>query len=312
MSQKAAFVNIYKCLIHCQLVFDRRPSNSYSTLVTMGGMGKGITVRTDIFLNRENLNCWINMLNIQEKEVENEDLELKFVKNKEKTSGEKRKAEDGEEEEGIENGKNTFYNRSIRLKMSNKEVGDDGAEKTAFGRCVEKEPKIDSNNIRYSNHMKDNVQSYCQICKVPQNFSKMRSHTKAKHRISITDYKKKYGELIDNIVETVYHKCGICKKAILLDGDILATHARLHRISHKAYSDKYITLRKQEDKKCIQKMTESRNQTQTEADHTDEADENSPSPDIIKCSVDRYKDLSGHALADKLLAELDVLLKRYA
>ena len=275
-------------------------------------MGKGLTVRTDIFLNRENLNSWNNMLNIQEKEVETEHLELKFVKNKEKTSGEKRKAEDGEKQEGIDDGKNMLNKRNIHLKMSNKQAKDDSVERTALRRCVEKEPEIESDNIRYSNHMKDNVQSYCQICKVPQDFSIMRSHTKSKHSISITDYKKKYGELIDNIVETVYHKCGICKTAILLDGDILATHARLHKISHKAYSDKYITLRKQEDKKCIQKMNESSNQTKKGADHTDEADETSPSPDIIKCSVDRYQDLSGHALADKLLADLDVLLKRYA
>ena len=140
----------------------------------------------------------------------------------------------------------------------------------------------------------------------------MRSHTKSKHSIGITDYKQKYGELIDNIVETIYHKCGICNTAILLDGDILATHARLHRISHKAYSDKYITLRKQEDKKPTQKMTDSKNTTPKGAGNADEADETRQSPEIINCSVDRYKDLSGHALADKLLADLDALLKRYA
>ena len=252
------------------------------------------------------------MLNIQEKELNHEDLDLKTVKNKGKTSGEKRKAEEAEKEEGIENGKDTFNNRSTRLKVLNKQGEDDSATITALGRCVDKEPKIDSNNTQFSNHMKDNVQSYCQICKVPQDFSKMRSHTKSKHSIGITDYKRKYGELSDNIVERVYHKCGICNTAILLDGDILATHARLHRILHKTYLDKYITLRKQEDKKCIKKLTASRNQTAKEIDHTNEADEASPYVELISCSVDSYKDLSGHALADKLLADLDALLKMYA
>ena len=272
----------------------------------------GIKVRTDIFLSRENKNSWINMVNIHEKEVDNEYLELKLVKNRGKTGGEKRKAEEDEKEEGIKNGRDTFNKRNIRLKLSNKQGEHDSVERTAFRRCVETEPKKDAIKIRYSNNMKDNVQSYCQICKIPQNFSKMRSHTKSKHSIGITEYKKKYGELTDNIAETVYHKCGICNKAILLDGDILATHARLHRISHKAYSDKYITLRKQEDKKCKQKLTDSINQTQNKADPTDEASETSPSPDITNCPVDSYKDLSGHALADKLLADLDALLERYA
>ena len=272
----------------------------------------GIKVRTDIFIGKENKNWWINILNIQEKEVNNEDLELKTASNKGKSSVEKRKAEEAEKEEGIENGKDTFKDRSIRLKMSNNQVEDDTAERTRLGRCVGIEPKIDSKNTLYSNNMKDNVQSYCQICKLPQNFSKMRSHTKSKHGMGITDYKKRYGELIDNIVETVYHKCGICNTAILLDGDILATHARLHRISHKAYSDKYITLKKQEDNKCIQKLTASRNQTPKEANPTDKVAPTCPSQGIISCSVESYKDLSGHVLADKLLADLDTLLKMYA
>ena len=202
--------------MYCQLVFDRRPSSSYSTLVSMGGMGKCINVRTDLFLSVENTNSWINMLNIQENEVDKEALELKIVKSKGKISGEKRKAEDGEKEggtdgenkEGIEKEKDTFNNRSIRQKMPMKQGEDDCAEIISMSRCVEREPKTYYNSTLYSNHMKDNVQSYCQICKVPQDFSKMRSHTKSKHNIGITEYKKKYGELIDNIVETVYHKCG--------------------------------------------------------------------------------------------------------
>ena len=79
------------------------------------------------------------------------------------------------------------------------------------------------------------------------------------------DYKKN-GERINNIVETAYHKCGLCHSAILLDGDMLATHARLHRLSHKDYSSKYTTLRKQEDKKYMQNLTKPINQTQKEPD----------------------------------------------
>ena len=296
--------------MYCQFVFEQRRSTNYSTLLFSEAMGMGIRVRTDIFLNREN--NWNNMLNIQEKEGNKEDLELDLVKTKRKTCGEKRKAEDAEKEDGEENGNDTFKNRCIGLNRSSKQGKDKGGERLTLGNCVDKQLRSDFNKIRYSNHMKDNVQSKCQICKIPQDFSKMRSHTKSKHNLGITDYKKKYGELIDHIVETVYHKCGICKTALLLDGDILSTHARLHKILHKAYSNKYITLRKQEDKQCLTKLSDPINQTPKEAEHSDEADETSPSPEIINCSDDRYKVLSGHALADKLLADLDALLKRYA
>ena len=306
----AAFDFFLTSPIYCQFVLEERPVNNYSTFLILGARGMGLTVRTDIFINREN--NWNNTLNIQEKEGNNADFVLNFVKTKRKASGEKRKAEEAKKEEGIDNGNYLFKNRSIGLNMSSKQNKDNSSERRTLDRCVDKKPRVDFNTIRYSNHMKDNVQSNCQICKIPQDFCKMRSHTKSKHNIAITDYKKKYGEIIDNIVETVYHKCGICKRAILLDGDILATHARLHRISHKAYSDKYITLRKQEDKQCLKKLIDPINQTPKEAEHTYEVDETSPSPEVIDCSVDIYKVLSGQALADKLLADLDALLKRYS
>ena len=117
---------------------------------------------------------------------------------------------------------------------------------------------INNDNIRYSNNMKDTVMTICQICRVRQNFTKMRSHTKSLHGVSITDYKKQYGQLIDHIVEFIYHKCGICSKALLLDGDTLAVHAKTHGITHKMYSEKFITLRTQEGKNHIRNIQVSR------------------------------------------------------
>ena len=98
--------------------------------------------------------------------------------------------------------------------------------------------------IKFSNNTKDTVQTICQICTNAMSFTNMRSHTKNVHKTSITDYKKKHGQLIDHIVELVYHKCGVCEKAILLDGDTIAPHAKRHGMSHRDYSAKYMILSK--------------------------------------------------------------------
>ena len=98
--------------------------------------------------------------------------------------------------------------------------------------------------VKFSNYTKDIVQTVCQICKNGFSFTNMRSHTKSVHKITITEYKKKYGQLMDHIVEPVYHKCGICDKAILLDIDRIAPHAGSHGMSHKEYSAKYLILTK--------------------------------------------------------------------
>ena len=128
---------------------------------------------------------------------------------------------------------------------------------------INKVKTIESTNlksIKFSNHTKDSVQTVCQICKNAMSFTNMRSHTKSVHKTSITDYKKKHGQLIDHIVDLVYHKCGICDKAILLDGDNIAPHAKSHGMSHRVYSAKYMTLNKgttntKEAKKTIKPIT---------------------------------------------------------
>ena len=98
--------------------------------------------------------------------------------------------------------------------------------------------------VKLSNNMKDSVKTICQICSNQISFVGMRSHTKSAHNMGITDYKLQHGELIENIVEEIYHKCGICSEKILFHGDAIAPHAKKHKISHKDYNNRFITLRK--------------------------------------------------------------------
>ena len=245
------------------------------------------------------MHIWKTVDNIQEKELiyAKDNSELKTEKVGEK-SGKKRKEREGEKVEDMQR-----ENRTLNARLED-------AKQRKSEELTKAVNKADLRSTRYSNHMKDNVQSYCQICKVPQTFTKMRSHTKSRHGISITDYKKQYGLLVENIVEAIYHKCGICNKGILLDGDTLATHARFHGVTHKAYSEKYITLRTQDDKNTVVKMAISGVHTK-EVFKTKVADVVKEYKEEDQSPVERYKDLTVQGLADILLEELDTLMKSY-
>ena len=62
----------------------------------------------------------------------------------------------------------------------------------------------------------------------------------------ITEYKKKYNQEYFDIVEKVFHKCGLCQLPILLDSDMVASHLHsnkaTHNMSHKEYNLKYMVL----------------------------------------------------------------------
>ena len=47
----------------------------------------------------------------------------------------------------------------------------------------------------------------------------------------------------DNLVEAIYHKCKLCSEKFLLSADAIAKHARLHRITHREFSSRFIVLR---------------------------------------------------------------------
>ena len=111
------------------------------------------------------------------------------------------------------------------------------------------------NSVRFSNHTKDTVQAVCQLCQEHFYFVNMRAHTRKAHQLSISDYKAKYGALKDHIVEEIYHECGICSKALLLDSDSMAPHVKSHGLTHKEYSAMYMTLRQHKSKWSPKKAT---------------------------------------------------------
>ena len=97
--------------------------------------------------------------------------------------------------------------------------------------------------VRLSNNIKDAVKTVCQVCKTDVPFDKMRGHTKREHDMGISEYKLAFGELEDKLVEAVFHKCKLCSDKFLLSADAIAKHARLHKITHREFSSRFIVLR---------------------------------------------------------------------
>ena len=102
----------------------------------------------------------------------------------------------------------------------------------------------DVREIRFSNNTRDACKAMCLICKRPVFLTTMRTHTRARHNLTIEEYRQEYGDHRDKIIEKVYHKCGICLAIILLDSDDVAKHLRRHHsITHRRYNEEYMATR---------------------------------------------------------------------
>jgi len=92
-----------------------------------------------------------------------------------------------------------------------------------------------------SNDFADYALVECKICLIHTPMTRLRSHTKSVHKVTITEYKAQFGpDLIP--IETIYHRCGICSELVLLDSDHIAVHLKKpgHYITHKNYNDGYM------------------------------------------------------------------------
>ena len=68
----------------------------------------------------------------------------------------------------------------------------------------------------------------------------MRFHTSRTHSMPIKTYKEKYGNHRQQMVKEVYHKCGVCRKDMLLDSDDIKNHLYRHGLSQKLYNSKFL------------------------------------------------------------------------
>ena len=105
-------------------------------------------------------------------------------------------------------------------------------------------------NAKKSSSTKEAVESACKICGSHIKVTAMRNHTKAAHKMTITEYKEKYSQKeYYDLVEIVLHECGICGEYLLLDSDYVAKHlksygnAKTHNITHYNYNAQYMKLK---------------------------------------------------------------------
>ena len=118
----------------------------------------------------------------------------------------------------------------------------------------------DEDGYLISNDLADYMLVECQICNLQKPMTQLRSHTKAAHGITITEYKAQFGSDLEP-VEPVYHRCSICSQIIFLDSDAVAVHLKSGghpRITHKDYNDtfmvdtrssrQYVTSQEKEDR----------------------------------------------------------------
>ena len=97
---------------------------------------------------------------------------------------------------------------------------------------------------RFSNDLADVCQTSCKICEKTMSVQRMRAHTKSEHQMVITEYRAKFNQNFFDLVEKIFHRCGICSEALLLDSDVISSHLNnnknSHRMTHKAYNETFM------------------------------------------------------------------------
>jgi len=166
------------------------------------------------------------------------------------------KRKKGTEDESFETGANipSTRRRSSRLSLQDKKETLGSIEwmtpekekrkfvpKRRVSRNLIDAEDLDGSQIKLSNDMADACKTHCKLCNDEVKLVAMRGHTKSKHKMTITEYKSKFGVEFE-IIEKIHHECGICKKIILLCSDTVAVHLKTpgHGITHKNYNEKYM------------------------------------------------------------------------
>jgi hypothetical protein len=117
----------------------------------------------------------------------------------------------------------------------------------------------------YSNNMSEACKTICKVCQAQVSLTGMRNHTRNNHKMTIHEYKEKYGNPKDQIVKMVYHKCGLCQADVLFNSDNIQNHVvRKHQYSLKEYNAEFIKTSPGRKMKKERKITPEENCVNTE------------------------------------------------
>ena len=92
---------------------------------------------------------------------------------------------------------------------------------------------------RFSNDISEAVQTTCAICQTAISLTDMQIHTRKSHNMSMTEYTGEYGQM--EIVDLVYHKCGLCSFVMIMDRKTIMNHVRKHGFTFSNYGIAFIT-----------------------------------------------------------------------
>ena len=93
---------------------------------------------------------------------------------------------------------------------------------------------------QFSNSMGDCCTHLCRLCGKSVTVTGMRNHTRTSHGIAIGAYTAQFGNYREKMEKVMWHKCGLCAKVFLLDGDEIHKHCNSHRIMMAEYTKMFI------------------------------------------------------------------------
>ena len=100
--------------------------------------------------------------------------------------------------------------------------------------------EIPESERQFSNSMGDCCTHLCRICGKSVTVTGMRNHTRTSHGIPIHAYASQFGNYREQLEKVMWHRCGLCAKVFLLDGDEIHKHCNSHRILQSEYTKKFI------------------------------------------------------------------------
>ena len=91
-----------------------------------------------------------------------------------------------------------------------------------------------------SNNIAECCTHLCRICGKSVTVKGMRNHTRTFHGFPISTYTAQFGNYREKLEKATWHKCGLCAKVFLLDGDEIHKHCNSHRIMMAEYTKMFI------------------------------------------------------------------------
>ena len=107
-------------------------------------------------------------------------------------------------------------------------------------------------SVLYSNNLKNSVKTFCCECNKVVTLTGLKEHILSHNKMTVKDYKQLYGNPRTQIIQLAYHKCGLCKKDVLLDSSTIEQHfSKFHQMEFAAYFTKFLSVLPMEKNEVI-------------------------------------------------------------